>query len=249
MAFKRLSAVVTVRDGKVIKSYGYAKYRPGGNLSTVLQMLDRWEVDEIYVIDIGLTDSPSTLTLETIRTTEITTPVSYGGGITSVEDAHKVMKSGCERFVIGRAAYRDQNVCESIALRYGAQSVILSLPLSCLNRRLSLPHYLDVETDISRALRVAGSPWISEVFITDWINEGSVGTFDTSILERARIEGKIEKNIIAFGGIDSKQAEVLLSQEGVVAVCIGNKNLEDECFLSVLAKRLRTRIRLRGTLR
>ena len=249
MAYKRISAVVTVRDGNVIKSYGYRKYRPGGSLSTVLRMLNRWEVDEIYVIDIGLNEWPSTSTLEMIENTNITTPVSYGGGITSVEDADKVIESGCERFIIGRAAYRDETLCKAIAMRYGAQSVILSLPVSDVSGELRLPNYFDGKISFEVAKRVALSPWVSEIFLTDWVNEGSFGAFNENILSRIAYEGGMGKDLIVFGGIDSTRGESLLCREGVAAVCFGNGNLENELFLPSLAERLRTRIKLRGMIR
>lgn len=249
MAYKRISAVVTVRNGNVIKSYGYRKYRPGGGLSPVLRMLDRWEVDEIYVIDISLNKSPSTRTLEMIKNTKITTPVSYGGGITSVKDAEKVIRSGCERFVIGRAAYKDKTLCKSIAMRYGAQSVILSLPVSDIDGELRLPNYFNDRVSFEVAKRIALSPWISEIFLTDWVNEGSFGAFNENILSRIADGGGMRKDLIVFGGIDSRCGESLLCREGIAAVCLGNGNLENELFLPGLAERLRTRIKLRGMIR
>ena len=60
MAYKRLIAMVPVRNGQVVLSYGYARHRPAGRLDTVLKNLDRWGVDEITVMDIspGLQQDP-----------------------------------------------------------------------------------------------------------------------------------------------------------------------------------------------
>ena len=49
MLRKRLIAVVTVLDGLAVQSFGYQRYLPLGKPECLVENLDRWGVDEIFV--------------------------------------------------------------------------------------------------------------------------------------------------------------------------------------------------------
>jgi imidazole glycerol phosphate synthase subunit HisF len=100
MAYKRLVGVLAVRDGQVVKSYGYDFWRPAGRLCTALKNLDRWQVDEILVLDISRRDRVNDDVIREIRTARISTPLAYGGGIRKSEDVNPLLTAGCERFVL-----------------------------------------------------------------------------------------------------------------------------------------------------
>ena len=62
--------------------------------------------------------------------------------------------------------------------------------------------------------------WVSEILITDWLNEGISGAFSLDVL---KIISLIKKPVICFGGISTvEQIKNLLDISEVVAVGIGN---------------------------
>ena len=49
MLKKRLTGAVTIRNGLVVQSFGYNRYLPIGKPKVVVENLDRWGCDEIFI--------------------------------------------------------------------------------------------------------------------------------------------------------------------------------------------------------
>ena len=137
MAYKRLIAMVPVRGGQVVLSYGYAHHRPAGRLRSVLKNLDRWGVDEIAVVDIshGL-DQPDWRLLDEIRESAVRTPVAFGGGIRRAEHAVKAIALGCDRVIVETLLWTAPQEIAAISLAVGQQAVIGATPLVLVNSSL-----------------------------------------------------------------------------------------------------------------
>ena len=129
LAFKRLLGVITVKDGRVVKSYGYRFWRPAGGLGTALKNLDRWQVDEILVLDISGRVAPDPALVLEIKNSQIATPLTYGGGIHQPEHVDALLAAGCERFVLETMAWKCPERVARLADRVGAQALIASIPL------------------------------------------------------------------------------------------------------------------------
>jgi imidazole glycerol-phosphate synthase subunit HisF len=129
MASKRLIATLTVRDGRLVKSYGYASTRPAGDLRTALRTLDRWSADEILVLDISRRPSLDPVVLDAIARAEISTPLAYGGGIRSPEDLLRLMELGCDRFVVESLLFAASPVLDQLCDLAGRQALIGCVPL------------------------------------------------------------------------------------------------------------------------
>jgi cyclase len=242
MAYKRLVGVVAVKDGQVVKSYGYRFWRPAGRLRTALMNLDRWLVDEILILDISRRGSVDPVVVNEIRASRISTPLAYGGGIRSHEDVEPLLAAGCERFVLETMLFKFTERISSLADKVGAQALIACLPLAAFDGGCwqvdreyaarwgdsNLPR--DVESFCQKC-----NDWpVAEVLAIDSANEGSTGRFSLLSPEGGHPFGELRKGIIWFGGIDSKQAVKLLELPATVAVGFGNLNFEREVAMRSL---------------
>ena len=82
MLRKRLIAVVTVLDGLAVQSFGYQRYLPLGKPECLVENLDRWGVDEIFVqvIDRSARNlGPDLGLLLRLGSLGLETPLIYGG--------------------------------------------------------------------------------------------------------------------------------------------------------------------------
>ena len=59
----------------------------------------------------------------------ITTPLIYGGGVSNLESAKKVINLGADRILIESALFNNYNYVKEISLFLGSQALILSLPI------------------------------------------------------------------------------------------------------------------------
>lgn len=244
MAYKRLVGVVAVKDGQVVKSYGYRFWRPAGGLRTALVNLDRWLVDEILILDISRRDRVDSRVVAEIRASRISTPLAYGGGIRSPEDVDCLLAAGCERFVLETMLFLFPKRISELADKVGAQALIASLPLSAKSSgEWQMDIDLATRCEISASAFDVGSfcrkcnDWpVAEVLAIDSANEGRAGGFSLVSSEGKHPFGELRKGVIWFGGINFSKVPKLLELPATVAVGFGNLNFEKEISMRSLRR-------------
>jgi cyclase len=244
MASKRLIGVLTVKDGRLVKSYGYQSWRPAGRLSTALRNLDRWAADEIVVLDISRRAGLDGRVLDQIAAAGIATPLAYGGGIRSVDDLARLMDLGCDRFVVESLLFDDPATVAVLADFAGRQALIGSIPLvgtpdgwafwrPAPGRGIALP------SGGPAALQAfLGGLSVSEYLVTAVVAEGQEGGFPAALPESLR--GLPVASVIWFGGLDTPTAAACLREPATAAVAFGNPLHESELALPHLRAELRS---------
>jgi cyclase len=250
MAFKRIVGVLAVKEGQVVKSYGYNFWRPAGGLRTALMNLDRWLVDEILVLDISRNGKVDSRIVREIKASKISTPLAYGGGIRHHQDVDCLLAAGCERFVLETMLFQFPDRVYGLSEKVGAQALIASLPLTAgadgtwlvngpYATNLKIPNS---ELEAGSLCRKCNDWPIAEVLAIDSFNEGNAGTFSLVSEDGRHPLSELKKGIIWFGGIDFQQAAFLLELPSTVALGFGNINFEREIACSSLRRPLlRTR--------
>jgi len=226
MLRKRLIGTVTIRNGWAVQSIGYQKYLPVGKPECVIENLDRWGVDEIFlqVVDRSSNNlGPDIDLIENIANSGISTPLVYAGGIRTEEDAVNVIRAGADRICIDALLHSNPEEVLNIALRLGGQAVIASIPLIITED--GTPQWYDYQTKKTVSmgdglLNLFKDGAVSEALLIDSKNEGQPNSFDFRLLSIFP-----EQNIplILFGGIsESEQLEKALMEPSVSAAAVGN---------------------------
>lgn len=249
MAFKRIISTLLVKDGMVVKSYGYRSWRPAGKLRSALQNLDRWQTDEILVIDISRRAGLDPVVLRDITSAGISTPLVYGGGIRTEEDIHRLLDVGCDRMVLESLALYEPDRIHEMANLVGSQALIGSLPV------VTTPQGIHLWQDAARGIEEIFSHYetlpLSEILLIDAAHEGFAGKGHVGV-ESCIDTYPGSKGIIWFGGLDESVATQLLRHHRTVAVAFGNVNFERELRVPTTRKAIlgreekslrRTRIR------
>ena len=225
MLNKRIIGVVAVKDGWAVQSFGYHRYLPLGKPECLVENLDRWGSDEIGLLCFDRSrkgGGPDFETLEKVGKLGLSTPLVYGGGIRSVEDAVKVIQSGADRICMDALLRDAPATVEAIAKAVGAQAIIASLPVRYVDGGVL---WLDYRTGAESPLPpelcdLFERGLVSEMLIMDWKNEGTPRGFDERLPAAA---GSGSTPLIVFGGIsENDQAQRLLADDRVVAVAVGN---------------------------
>lgn len=228
MAYKRIIGILTVKEGQLVKSYGFAQWRPAGDISSALSNLDRWAVDEIVVLDISRRPSLDETVLGQIACARISTPLAYGGGIRTKTDIRRLMDLGCDRFVVETLCFSDPRGVEDLANLAGRQALIATLPLRAREGKAEIwrqEGFLDFEACREQLM---GLP-LSEYMLVSAETEGFWGKFNLELLKQAG--GFPASSIICFGGLDGEKAAVCLKDDRCTAVAFGNPNTEEELFI------------------
>lgn len=217
--------MITVRDGVAVQSFHYRRYLPIGSPVHLADNLNRWGVDEILVLDIRRSKrslGPDLELLKAISSSHVNTPLIYGGGIRSAEDAIAAVHCGADRVVLDSLLHRNPDVVASISSHLGAQAVIASFPVG-LQRDGNLAWYDHLEgRDVALhelVLDILRQDLVSEILLVDREHEGVPGTFDSSLVDRF----PVMLPMIVFGGLSTGQdLQAVIGHPNVVAAAIGN---------------------------
>lgn len=225
MIKKRIGGVITVYNGLAVQSFGFKKYLPLGNPVNLAENLSRWGADEIILLDIKRTKQnlgPNLELLKLISNSNINTPLTYGGGIASVDDAVAVISAGAERIILDSLLHTDLNKVCKISNYLGSQAIVGSFPLGFdKNGTINWYHHVKeknkkIHEDVIKILQ---NKFISEVMIIDKNHEGTAETFDKTLIEKFPV--KIP--VIAFGGLSiKKDLKKVFENSNVVSAVIGN---------------------------
>ena len=225
MSKRRLIGVITVKNGIVVQSFGYDKYLPIGRAEIVAKNLDRWGADEIIVNVIDRTSDnsgPDYKILEKILDLKLSTPLIYGGGISTKEDALKVIQFGADKIIVENIMYSDFSNVRKISHTVGSQALIASMPVAISKKNILQYNYLTkklLKIDENFFL-AAKEKLISEIMLIDYKNEGYEKKFNSNLLSFFPIKNL---PLICFGGIsDSRQILEILKRKNVQAIAIGN---------------------------
>ncbi len=239
---KRLVGVITVRDGWGVQSFGYSRYLPLGHPERLAENLDRWGVDEIVVLAIDRArrgQGPDLDLVKRLGALGLSTPLAYGGGIRSAEDAGAVIQSGADRLCVDSVLHADPTAVRHMAALVGSQAVIGVLPMSITGSNdCYLNHLTREQAPLSPATRALFEERvISESLLVDWRREGQACGFDEQLVRRFPFT---ETPLIAFGGIsEPSQMARLLEMPGVAAVAVGNFLAYREHAVQALKRELR----------
>jgi cyclase len=114
---------------KLVKTVRFKQPTYVGDPINAVKIFNDREVDELTILGIAATRERREPPFEHLRAIagECFMPLSYGGGIRTIEQARQLFSLGIEKVVINTAAVENPSLLTAIADEYGSQAVIASL--------------------------------------------------------------------------------------------------------------------------
>ena len=125
----RIIPVLLLRNGGLVKSVRFKKHQYVGDPINAVKIFNEKEVDEIIVLDIDASvkkQNPDFKAIEEVCG-EAFMPLAYGGGVSSLEFAKRLLYNGAEKVILNTTLLEQPKVIESIAKQFGNQSVVASI--------------------------------------------------------------------------------------------------------------------------
>ena len=123
----RLIPCLLLRNGGLVKTVGFAEPKYVGDPINAVRIFNEKEVDELMVVDIDATrlGHEPNFHLVAQLAAECRMPLSYGGGVKSVEQVERIVGLGVEKVAMASAAVDDPSLISRAAERVGSQSVVV----------------------------------------------------------------------------------------------------------------------------
>ena len=129
MLRSRIIPCLLVHKKGLVKTNQFKDPKYVGDPINAVKIFNEKEVDELIVLDIDATienREPDFGMIENLAI-ECRMPLCYGGGVTSVEEARKIVELGAEKVAFSAAAIKNVNLLKEVGDIIGIQSVVVVL--------------------------------------------------------------------------------------------------------------------------
>lgn len=201
----RIIPCLDVADGRVVKGVRFENLRDSGDPVELASNYYRQGADEVTFLDVAATNENrgTMLNLVTQCAEQVFIPLTVGGGIRSVDDVSRLLKSGADKISVGSAGIARPELLREIADEFGSQVLVISLDL----KRADTASGFGVTSHGGRRLtELDAMEWVREVqdlgagelLINSIDADGTRDGFDIELIEKIRAVSRVP--IIASGG-------------------------------------------------
>ncbi|MEK9968289.1 MAG: imidazole glycerol phosphate synthase cyclase subunit [Ferrovibrio sp.] len=129
MAKLRLIPTMLLAQRRLVKGRRFSDHEDAGNPVTTAKIYNDQMADEIAVLDIEATPSGREPDLAVLQdmTRRCFVPVAFGGGISSVALAKRVLRAGADKVIINSAALENPGFIGELAVQFGRQAVVIAI--------------------------------------------------------------------------------------------------------------------------
>lgn len=203
MLAKRIIPCLDIKDGRVVKGVNFLGLKDAGDPVELAKQYSKSGADELIFLDISATeDKRKTLADLVLKIAAvINIPFTVGGGISSVEDAELLLRSGADKIAVNSSAIRDPMLISELASRFGSQCITLAVDAKLSGNNWQV--YLvggkqETKLELFSWAQKVESLGAGEILFTSINHDGTRKGFANEAL--ARLSSELSIPIIASGG-------------------------------------------------
>lgn len=230
MLRSRIIPCLLVHKKGLVKTTGFKDAKYVGDPINAVKIFNEKEVDELIVLDIDATVENKEPNYEMIKNlaTECRMPFCYGGGITTVDQAKKIIQLGAEKIAISSAAINDRSLIKKIGEAIGVQSVVVVIDLK--KKNILLGGGYDIFTNngkikakikLNELIDELNQIGVGEIVVNSIDNDGTMKGYDDVLISLFR--EKIIFPITALGGAGNlADIKMLISKYKIIGAAAGS---------------------------
>ena len=202
----RIIPVLLIDDRDLIKTINFKKPTYLGDPVNALKIFNRKGIDEMAVLDISASKKgiEPDFELLTDMASEAFMPLSYGGGIKTLEQVRKLLAIGYEKVVLNTSLVEDEQLVRDAVALAGSQSVVASI-----DAKLVKGQYKCVICDGTKVIDMtpvelakhAAELGVGEIFLNSIDRDGMMTGYDTDLINQ--VVNAVDIPVTACGGAGS----------------------------------------------
>ena len=200
----RVVPVLLMKERLLYKGIGFKDLKYVGDPRNAVRIFNEKCVDELMLLDIAATPKGAEPDYQTIGEIagEAFMPLAYGGGISTADQARRILDIGVEKIVLCSAAVQSLDLVAEIARSCGSQSVVVCLDIKrdLLGRDRLMIHCGRKKTALDpRAFaQDAVAAGAGELMVQSVSRDGTMKGYDCRLI--ADIANVVDVPVIAAGG-------------------------------------------------
>ena len=225
MPAKRIIPSMLLSKGRLVKGTSFKGHEDAGNPITTARIYNDQMADELSILDIDASPNKNNPDLETLYqlSKRCFIPISFGGGINSIEVAAQVIRAGADKVIVNQAGIDDMTFINSLSTIFGKQAVVFAIDFTSTldGERVVTKSGTEVTSycpkDLAKQAEKMGA---GEIILTDVEHEGTRKGPNLNVIKEVSIGLKIP--LVANGGVGDLDDFVnILSETNASAVSAG----------------------------
>src|SRR3954451_25482860 len=129
MLTRRVVVCLDVKGGRVVKGTQFVNLRDVGDPVELAARYEAEGADEVVFLDISASAEERSTLLDVARRTaeSLFVPLTIGGGVRTVDDVARALRSGADKVSINSAAVARPEILTEGADRFGSQCIVASI--------------------------------------------------------------------------------------------------------------------------
>ena len=203
MLRSRYIPVLLIEDGELTKTRKFEQGIYVGDPINAIRIFNEKQVDELGLLDISITKNGSKIDFDLLKDVAVNAnmPLTYGGGIGSVEDAVRIISLGFEKVSISAAFFDTPTLLNDITSAVGTQSLAVCLDVKKINNEYAIFTHRGtkrIKWDLLQTLEFIEKNPVGEVIINSIDRDGTFAGYDIELASMVR--SNISANITILGG-------------------------------------------------
>lgn len=199
----RIIPTLLIDDRDLIKTVQFGKRTYLGDPVNAVKIFNRKGIDELSILDIGATKNNREPDYELLKdiASEAFMPLSYGGGIKTIQQIHDLLAIGYEKVVINTELVRNPDLIKLAANQFGSQSIVASIDAKKVNGTYKCciadgAELVDINpVDLAQKAENLGA---GEIIINSIDCDGMMTGYDINLVQS--ITSSVKVPVIAIGG-------------------------------------------------
>lgn len=222
----RVIPVLLINDGGLVKSIGFDNYNYLGDPMNTVRLFNEMEVDELSVLDISASKESRGPDFDMIEdlVSNAFMPISYGGGITSIDDVKKLFFLGVEKVVVNNFLLLDRSFVKELVPLHGKQSIVggVDVKRGLLGGYKVYNHVSNsnLKIDVVQHVKTLEEAGVGEIFINDVSQDGNMDGYDLRLIEL--LHDQVSVPIIFCGGASCLEDIRIAIRSGADAAAAGS---------------------------
>ena len=193
MLRSRITPCLLVHKKGLVKTVEFKEPKYVGDPLNAVKIFNEKEVDELIILDIDATIEGRGPDFNFIKNIAIESrmPLCYGGGITTVEQAKKIISLGVEKIALSSAAIENPQLLVEIGNAVGVQSLVVVLDVK---KKGLFKNYevfthngkLHVDKKLTDIVSMLNNIGVGEIVINSIDEDGKMNGYDFKLFEFVR---------------------------------------------------------------
>lgn len=228
MLRSRIIPCLLVHKKGLVKTVNFKDSKYVGDPINAVKIFNEKEVDELIVLDIDATveGRGPDFTLIKNLATECRMPLCYGGGVTTKEEAKKIIKLGAEKVALSASVIANPELVKEIGDEIGVQSVVVVIDVKkkgFFGKYDVVTHNATKSTglnpvELAKKFETLG---VGEIVINSVDQEGTGKGFDKKLIDAVRNEITVPLTVMG-GASSSVDFKELIEKYKVIGISAGS---------------------------